>query len=134
MSNLFQDLTLKLFSVMGPHSWYIGIFPLGLEVMQSRCHHNNQSQLPGTRSQRPASLPGMIQQNRCVCLHIQNMTTFRDFLVYNNDLDVGPFLQPVQKMQQFYFEQGKLYSNLSDEKKNIKLVKIFKPVKSCNKC
>ena len=62
------------------------------------------------------------------------MTTFRDFLVYNNDLDVGPFVQPVQKMQQFYFEQGKLYSNLSDEKKNIKLVKIFKPVKSCNKC
>ena len=53
-------LTLKLFSVMGPHSWYIGIFPLGLEVMQNRCHHNNQSQLPGTRSQRPASLPGMI--------------------------------------------------------------------------
>ena len=45
------------------------------------------------------------------------MTTFRDFLVYNNDLDVGPFVQPVQKMQQFYFEQGKLYSNLSDEKK-----------------
>ena len=50
-------------------------------------------------------------------MHIKNMTTFRDFLVYNNDLDVGPFVQPVQKMQQFYFEQGKLYSNLSDEKK-----------------
>ena len=50
-------------------------------------------------------------------MHIKNMTTFRDFLVYNNDLDVGPFVQPVQKMQQFYFEQGKLYSNLTDEKK-----------------
>ena len=51
-----------------------------------------------------------------MCMHIKNMTTFRDFLVYNNDLDVGPFVQPVQKMQQFYFEQGKLYSHLSDEK------------------
>ena len=61
-----------------------------------------------------------------MCMHIENMATFRDFLVYNNDLDVGPFVQPVQKMQQFYFEQGKLYSNLSDEKKKIiQLVKIF---------
>ena len=34
----------------------------------------------------------------------ENMTTFEDFLVYYNNLDVGPFVQAVEKMQQFYFE------------------------------
>ena len=33
-----------------------------------------------------------------------NMTTFRDFLIYNNNLDVGPFVSTVEKMQQFHFE------------------------------
>ena len=31
------------------------------------------------------------------------MTPFRDFLEYYNNLDVGPFVQAVEKMQQFYF-------------------------------
>ena len=33
-----------------------------------------------------------------------NMATFRDFLIYYNNLDVGPFVSAVEKMQQFYFE------------------------------
>ena len=33
----------------------------------------------------------------------RGMTTFRDFLEYYNNLDVGPFVQAVEKMQQFYF-------------------------------
>ena len=32
------------------------------------------------------------------------MTTFRDFLEYYNNLDVGPFVQAVEKMQKFYFD------------------------------
>ena len=34
----------------------------------------------------------------------RGMTTFRDFLEYNNNLDVGPFVQAVEKMQKFYFD------------------------------
>ena len=34
----------------------------------------------------------------------QGMTTFRDFLEYYNNLDVGPFVQVVEKMQKFYFD------------------------------
>ena len=32
------------------------------------------------------------------------MTSFRNFLEYYNNLDVGPFVQAVEKMQQFYFD------------------------------
>ena len=35
----------------------------------------------------------------------QNMTSFRDFLVYYNNLDVAPFIKAVEKMQDFYFEK-----------------------------
>ena len=35
----------------------------------------------------------------------QNMSKFEDFLVYNNNLDVGPFVEAVMKMQQFYFDK-----------------------------
>ena len=34
----------------------------------------------------------------------QGMSTFKDFLIYYNNLDVGPFVQAVEKMQQFYFD------------------------------
>ena len=34
----------------------------------------------------------------------RGMTTFRDFLEYYNNLDVGPFVQAVEKMQKFYFD------------------------------
>ena len=36
--------------------------------------------------------------------HQQNMTRFEDFLIYYNNLDVKPFVQAVEKMQQFYFD------------------------------
>ena len=32
--------------------------------------------------------------------------TFRDFLVWYNNLDVAPFVQAVEKNQQFYFQKG----------------------------
>ena len=32
------------------------------------------------------------------------MSTFKDFLIYYNNLDVHPFVQAVEKMQQFYFD------------------------------
>ena len=34
------------------------------------------------------------------------MTTFKDFLMYYNNLDVGPFVTAVENMQQFYFEKN----------------------------
>ena len=34
----------------------------------------------------------------------QCMTTFRDFLEYYNNLDVGPFVQAVEKMQKLYLD------------------------------
>ena len=34
----------------------------------------------------------------------RGMTIFRDFLEYYNNLDVGPFVQAVEKMQKFYFD------------------------------
>ena len=36
----------------------------------------------------------------------QHMTRFHDFLQYYNNLDVGPFVQAVAKMQKFYFNQN----------------------------
>ena len=33
------------------------------------------------------------------------MSKFEDFLVYYNNLDVGPFVEAVMKMQQFYFDK-----------------------------
>ena len=36
----------------------------------------------------------------------QHMTRFHDFLQYYNNLDVGPFVQAVEKMQKFYFNQN----------------------------
>lgn len=35
----------------------------------------------------------------------KEMTTFRDFLVWYNNLDVGPFVQAVQNLQNYYFER-----------------------------
>lgn len=34
------------------------------------------------------------------------MSTFRDFLVWYNNLDVGPFVLAVQRFQQFFFDKG----------------------------
>ena len=34
------------------------------------------------------------------------MVTFRDFLIWYNNKDAAPFVQAVNKMQQFYFEKG----------------------------
>lgn len=34
------------------------------------------------------------------------MATFRDFLLWYNNLDVGPFVTAVKKLQCFYFEKG----------------------------
>lgn len=33
------------------------------------------------------------------------MSTFRDFLVWYNNLDVGPFVQAVQNLQKCYFDR-----------------------------
>lgn len=34
------------------------------------------------------------------------MTTFRDFLVWYNIVDVGPFVTAVTRLQQFYFDRN----------------------------
>ncbi len=34
------------------------------------------------------------------------MTTFRDFLVWYNNLDVAPFVVAIQRLQKFYFDKG----------------------------
>ena len=36
----------------------------------------------------------------------RGMTSFRDFLVWYNNLDVGPFVTAVERLQAFYFEKG----------------------------
>ena len=36
----------------------------------------------------------------------ENMITFQDYLKHYNNLDVGPFVDAVEKMQVFYFDQG----------------------------
>ncbi len=34
------------------------------------------------------------------------MNTFEDFLVWYNNLDVGPFVTAVERFQKFYFDKG----------------------------
>jgi len=36
----------------------------------------------------------------------RNMKTFRDFLEWYNNLDVGPFVKAVERLQEFYFDRG----------------------------
>ena len=36
----------------------------------------------------------------------RNMSTFRDFLIWYNNLDVGPFVTAVERLQTFYFQKG----------------------------
>ena len=43
------------------------------------------------------------------CLRVwreQNMTTFKDFLIWYNNLDVGPFVTAVERWQEQYFDEG----------------------------
>ncbi len=45
-------------------------------------------------------------ENYQFCLEVwdnEGMTTFKDFLVWYNNLDVGPFVKGVQELQSFYF-------------------------------
>ena len=42
----------------------------------------------------------------------KKMTTFKDFLIYYNNLDVGPFVTAVENMQVFYFEKISTSSRL----------------------
>ena len=39
-----------------------------------------------------------------------HMTTFRDFLVWYNNLDVGPFVNAVENLQKYYFERISIFS------------------------
>lgn len=34
------------------------------------------------------------------------MSTFKDFLIWYNNLDVAPFVTAVERLQKFYFEKG----------------------------
>lgn len=34
------------------------------------------------------------------------MKTMEDFLIWYNNLDVGPFVEAVQRLQKFYFDRG----------------------------
>ena len=56
--------------------------------------HMNQDKAMGR--QRYQILHNIWQQH--------GMSTFKDFLIYYNNLDVHPFVQAVEKMQQFYFD------------------------------
>ncbi len=43
------------------------------------------------------------------CQHVwkeNKMTTFKDFLVWYNNLDVAPFVTAVERLQEFYFNKG----------------------------
>lgn len=34
------------------------------------------------------------------------MKTIEDFLIWYNDLDVGPFVEAARRLQKFYFDRG----------------------------
>lgn len=48
-------------------------------------------------------------EENAFCQRVWNekkMTTFRDFLVWYNNLDVEPFVQAVKNLQKYYFERN----------------------------
>ena len=36
----------------------------------------------------------------------EGMTTFKEYLVYYNNLDCGPFVEAVEKLQKYYFDRN----------------------------
>ena len=49
------------------------------------------------------------EEDYAFCQHVwtkQGMSTFRNFLSWYNNLDVGPFVQAVENLQKYYFERG----------------------------
>ena len=94
---------LKAYQVAGskghfPYEWFDSIEKLDFSSLPA--HQCFYSCLKGTNiSEAEYEYCQMVWQS-------QGMTTFRDFLVWYNNLDVGPFVEAVEKFQLFYFEKG----------------------------
>ena len=81
-----------------PYEWFDDICKLGTTCLPPR--EAFFSQLKGSNiSDEDYSYCQTIWENN-------KMTTFQDFLMWYNNLDVKPFVEAVQKFQHFYFDKG----------------------------
>ena len=81
-----------------PYEWFDDITKL--EYTSLPTHEMFYSQLKGSN---------ISEEDYAYCHQVwrdHQMSTFRDFLVWYNNLDVEPFVKAVEKFQQFYFEKG----------------------------
>ena len=81
-----------------PYEWFDDIAKLEYEFLPP--HQAFYSQLKGSN---------ISEEEYQYCQHIwqdHRMTTFRDFLVWYNNLDVAPFVAAVGNFQKFYFQKG----------------------------
>lgn len=60
------------------------------------------------------------------------MSTFRDFLTWYNKLEVGPFVEAVQRFQAFYFDKGIDVSNTAISVHGIARQLLFRCAKQQN--
>ena len=81
-----------------PYEWFDNISKL--EATSLPPHEAFYSQLKSSNISQEAYIDCQQAWND------QQMKTFKDFLIWYNNLDVEPFVKAVEKFQQFYFEKG----------------------------
>ena len=64
----------------------------------------------------------------------RKMKTMRDFLIYYNNQDVGPFVTAVENLQKFYFERGIDLFKISISLPGIARKMLFETAKKSNHC
>ena len=62
----------------------------------------------------------------------QGMTTFKDFLIYYNNLDVAPFVKAVERFQEFYFKRKLDVFKIAISVPGIARAMLFKTAKKRN--
>ena len=96
------DKFLKAFDVVEnrglfPYEWFDGVDKLNHPTLPS--HEAFHSSLKDCN---------ISSEDYAYCQHVwseNGMSTFQDFLVWYNNLDVGPFIQAVENLQNIYFDR-----------------------------
>jgi hypothetical protein len=81
-----------------PYEWFDGVDKLNHPTLSS--HEDFYSSMTDC---------SISPEDYAYCQHIWSdygMSTFQDFLIWYNNMDVGPFVQTVENLQKFYFDHG----------------------------
>ena len=87
-----------------PYEWFDSFDKLDNETLPLPEHFYSALKKKNTLGETEEEIQKNYEEVKSIW-QLKNMKTFRQYLEHYNNLDVGPFVEAVEKMQVFYFDQ-----------------------------